>query len=248
MDDSVTLLNLILMAIAVGIFIKLRSVLGRRTGNERPPFDPYSASEEARDNDKVVVLAPRKREQPDVEAAEGDTFGAYPNRPPYVVEDTTEERIGKAPASLKQILTEIAIADRQFELDGFMSGARMAYEMIVTAYAAGDRRKLEPLLSADVFKSFEAAIGEREKLAQTIEQSFIGINRAELVDARLSGHIARLTIKFVSELTSATKNAEGAVISGDPVTVRTVTDYWTFERDVKSRDPNWRLVATGSDN
>lgn len=248
MDDNVTLLNLILMAIAVGIFIKLRSVLGRRTGNERPPYDPYSSSDMPRNDDKVVVLAPRKREQPDVDAEEGDTFGAYPNRPPYVAEDTTEERIGKAPLGLKQVLTEIAIADRNFELDGFMSGARMAYEMIVTAFAAGDRRKLDPLLSSDVFKSFEAAISEREKLGQTIEQSFIGINKAELIDAKLSGNIARLTIKFVSELTSATKTADGVVVAGDPVSVRTVTDYWTFERDVKSRDPNWRLVATGSDN
>ena len=118
--------------------------------------------------------------------------------------------------------------------------------MIVTAYAAGDRETLRPLLSDEVYRSFDDALSAREKDGLTVEQSFIGIEKAELKNASLDGSRARLTIAFKSTLTSCTKNSDGVVIEGDPVTVREVTDVWTFERDVKSRDPNWKLVATGA--
>lgn len=249
MDEGVNLLNIILMVIAVGVFLKLRSVLGRRTGNERPPYDPYSGAESSGDNDKVVSLPQRKTARPaDQDFDDNSDVDPYPKRFPYVVEDTPDKRVEKAPASLKQVMTEIAIADREFDVDGFLSGARMAYEMIVTAFADGDRKQLQPLLSPDVYTSFEGAISEREAQGHKIEQSFIGINKAELIDAKLTGNMARLTIKFISELTSSTRTEDGVVVQGDPVTVRSVTDYWTFERDIKSNDPNWRLVATGSDN
>lgn len=232
------LLNLIFLGIAVAVFLKLRGVLGRRTGEERPPYDPYSAPEQGKNpppgppgNDKVIPLR-GAQQSPDRTAKAG--LGM--------------EDIAPQGSPLAQTLTEIALADQSFRPNDFLSGARIAYEMIVTAFAAGDRKALHPLLDETVYQSFEAAMTGRETQELTIEQSFIGINKADLIDASLKDRIARLTIKFVSELTSCTKNKDGAVVEGNPATVREVTDIWSFERDISSGDPNWHLVATESPN
>ena len=241
MDDGLNLLNIILLAIAVGVFLKLRSVLGRRTGHERPPYDPYSG--DAGGNDKVVTLPKRPRAEADAGArsvdAAGDPFAGEAGRNRW-------HGLAEAGSPLGAGLDAIAAADRHFDPDGFLSGARSAYEMIVTAYAEGDRATLKPLLSEDVYKSFEGAMNERDAKGLKVEQSFIGIEKASLASASLEASRARLAVSFRSKLTSCTKNADGVVIEGDPVTVREVTDLWTFERDVKSRDPNWKLVATGA--
>ncbi|KAB7738486.1 Tim44/TimA family putative adaptor protein [Parvibaculum sedimenti] len=241
MGESSILINLILLVVAVGVFLKLRSVLGRRTGHERPPFDPYSASEKpARADDKVVSLPQRGR-------ADTDDSGidAYPQREPYVVKNRWE---GIAPegSPLAQTLTEIALADRRFDAEAFLSGARIAYEMIVNGFAKGDRKALQPLLDENVYKSFEGVIAGREARGEQVEQNFIGITKSQISGAALEGKRARLTINFTSELTACTKNKDGIVIEGDPVTIRQVNDVWTFERDLKASDPNWRLVATGA--
>ena len=241
MDDGVTLLNLILLAVAVGVFLKLRSVLGRRTGHEPPPYDPYSVDKRA-DNDKVVTLPTRNRDtapaRDRVIDAAGDPFAAPAAYRWRGIADEGSVLAGK--------LDQIANLDRYFDGNEFLSGARAAYEMIVTAFAAGDRNTLKPLLSPEVFKSFEAAIAEREKKGLTVDQNFIGIGEAKITGAAISGTRVRLTVTFKSELTSCTRNADGVVLEGDPVTIREVTDIWTFERDAKSRDPNWLLVATGA--
>ncbi|MDO8290769.1 MAG: Tim44/TimA family putative adaptor protein [Parvibaculum sp.] len=246
MGEASSLINLILLAIAVGVFFKLRSVLGRRTGEERPPFDPYSAEDKARPNDKVVQL-PRPRGQQPAKDEDESSFDAYPQTEPYVVKDRWAG-LAKEGSPLAGTLTEIAVADRRFDAPAFVSGAKLAYEMIVTAFAKGERATLKPLLDPHVYASFESVIAEREARGETIDQTFIGITKAELHDGSLVDRRARLTIRFVSELTACTKDREGKVIEGDPVTIRKVTDLWTFERDVKASDPNWRLVATGSED
>lgn len=250
MGETSMVLNLILLAVAVGVFLKLRSVLGRRTGNERPPYDPYTAPDKQglvrpADDGKVVALP--KRPAPAVDRdADQSGIDPYPQREPYVV---TNRWVGIAPegSELAATLTAIAALDRRFDAEAFLSGARAAYEMIVTAFAQGDRKTLEPLLDTYVYKSFEGVIAGRETRGETVEQTFIGISKAELAGAKLEDRRARLTVRFTSELTSSVKNRDGVVIEGDPVTVRQVTDIWTFERDVRASDPNWRLVATGSE-
>ena len=143
-------------------------------------------------------------------------------------------------------LQALARADRSFDPKHFMQGAKAAYEMIVTAFAEGDRKALKQLLSREVFDSFSAAIGERERNGETVEFKFVGISNAEIIDAELAGKMANITVKFVSDLITATRNRAGEVVDGDPTQIRDVTDIWTFSRDVTSRDPNWRLVATSS--
>jgi predicted lipid-binding transport protein (Tim44 family) len=219
---------------AVVIFYQLRNVLGRRTGHERPPFDPYTAGR-ARDKDAQagkasdnVVSLPRRK--PGEEVAD-ETYAAI-------------DAAAKPGTDLNKGMRAIRDADPSFEPKTFVDGAKMAYEMIVLAYADGDRKTLKNLLSREVFDGFVAAITEREAKSEKIQSSFVGIDRADIVGAEMKGGEAHVTLRIVSELISATRNKAGEVIDGDPETVAEVKDVWTFARDTRSRDPNWKLVAT----
>ena len=125
-----------------------------------------------------------------------------------------------------------------------LTGARAAYEMIVTAYATGDRRTLKNLLSREVYEGFDAAIREREARGETTETQFVAIVSADIINAELRGRTAQITVRFVSQLISVTRDKSGAVIEGNPEKVNDVTDIWTFARDLSSSDPNWKLIAT----
>jgi predicted lipid-binding transport protein (Tim44 family) len=114
----------------------------------------------------------------------------------------------------------------------------------VIAYAEGDRRSLKNLLSRDVYDGFEAAIRERENKGETAESRFVSIDKSDITGAEMRGRTAQVTVRFVSQLISVTRDRNGAVIEGSPDKVTDVTDVWTFARDVSSRDPNWKLVAT----
>jgi predicted lipid-binding transport protein (Tim44 family) len=116
--------------------------------------------------------------------------------------------------------------------------------MIVTAYAEGDRKTLRGLLSREVFDGFEAAISEREKREETVESRFVSIDTAEITGADMRGRTAQVTLRFVSQLVTATRDKQGNVIDGNAEKVSEVTDVWTFAREANSRDPNWKLVAT----
>ena len=151
-------------------------------------------------------------------------------------------------ADIAKGLVDIVRADTGFDPDHFLQGAKAAYEIIVTAFAEGNRKTLKDLLSPEVYEGFSGAITERESRGEQIDQSFVGIKSADLVEAELKSGIAQLTIKFVSELISATRDKAGGVINGDPKRIREVTDIWTFAREVVSRNPNWKLVATQAAN
>ncbi len=126
------------------------------------------------------------------------------------------------------------------------AGARSAYEMIVLAFANGDRRALKDLLSSEVYDSFEAVIKDREKREQKTETRFVSIDKAELVGAEARDRSAQLTVRFVSQMISVTRDKAGTIVDGNPDKVTDITDVWTFARDATSRDPNWKLVGTGS--
>jgi predicted lipid-binding transport protein (Tim44 family) len=151
-----------------------------------------------------------------------------------------------AGSALAQGIAQIRQVDRDFTADAFLGGAKVAHEMIAKAFAEGDRRTLKPLLSDDVYRGFDDAISARERQGAKVEFSFVGLKAATLEDAGLRGRLAEVTVKFVSELISATRDAAGAVIEGAAGAVREVTDVWTFARDTRSSDPNWKLVATAS--
>jgi predicted lipid-binding transport protein (Tim44 family) len=149
---------------------------------------------------------------------------------------------------LAEGIEAIAALDPEFSPADFLSGARIAYEEIVKSFAASDRKGLKGLLSPDVYASFDGAITERQKRGEILESSFVGIDKATIVEAVTKGRKAMVTVKFVSQLITSTRDASGEVIDGDPKKVREVVDIWTFMRDAGSRDPNWQLVATESAN
>ena len=154
------------------------------------------------------------------------------------------DAVASPTSELNKGMRAIKDADPSFEPKSFVDGAKMAYEMIVMAYADGDRKTLKTLLSREVFDGFVAAISEREGRSEKIQSSFVGIDKADIVSAEMKGGEAHVTLRIVSELISATRNNAGEVIDGDPETVAEVKDVWTFARDTRSKDPNWKLVAT----
>jgi predicted lipid-binding transport protein (Tim44 family) len=234
MNQAFDPLNLLILAIAVVVILRLRSVLGKRTGNERPPVDPYAAqrrAEKPQAPGNVINLPQRENvppESPVLQSSGEPVWTGY----------------AEAGTSVAKGLEKIAAADSQFATKTFIDGAKVAYEMVVTAFAQGDRQSLKNLLSRDVYEGFAKAIDDREKAGQILESRFVGIDKTDLVAADLKGKRASITLRFIAEFISATLNKVGEVIEGDPKQVRQITDVWTFERDTSSRDPNWKLVAT----
>ena len=237
--DPFTLITLIVAVVAA---LKLWSVLGRDTGGAERRADRAQAerrrAQAAEDQAKVVTLA-RRDTIPDPAAA-----GAV-----ALVEG--EQRIQKfasAEPGARPGLLAIAAADPAFDPQSFADGSRRAYEMIVTAFAEGNRKTLKDLLSREVYDGFAAELAAREKRGEVIDQSFVGINKADITEAELKGGVAAITVKFVSQLISATRDKTGAVLSGDPQKIREVTDVWTFNRDISSArarsNLNWKLIAT----
>ena len=233
---DVDIYTIIFLALAVFIFLRLRSVLGQRTGNERPPFDRTARNALGGAPDKNVVTMPGKViDQPPVAPT------AEPTPPSDRWKGLTEPG-----TALAQGLDAIVDRDSTFDPRHFLSGARGAYEMIVLAFANGDRRSLRDLLSSEVYESFDAAIKDREKNDQKTETRFVSIDKAELVGAELRERTAQLTVRFVSQMISVTREKAGTIVDGNPDKVADITDVWTFARDSSSRDPNWKLVGTGS--
>jgi predicted lipid-binding transport protein (Tim44 family) len=233
MQDVFDIYTIIFVALAVFIFLRLRSVLGQRTGRERPPYDPFSARDQVRGStgDKVVTLPTRAVEQ-----------AAKPAEPVEPVDRW--KGIAAAGSATAAGLDAILATDKSFDPRHFLTGARAAYEMIVVAFAQGDRRILREWLSKDVYDSFDAVIRDRESRGETTESRFVSVDTTEIAGAELRGRTAQLTTRFVSQLVSVTRDKSGNVTDGNPDKVTDVTDAWTFARDVTSRDPNWKLVAT----
>jgi len=233
----VDIYTIIFLALAVFIFLRLRNVLGQRTGSERPPFDRAARNAVQGGADNVVPIP-------------GKVIDQAPLAPTAEAAPATDrwKDLAESGSALAQGLDAIVARDSSFDPKHFLSGARSAYEMIVLAFANGDRRALRDLLSSEVYESFDAAIKDREKNEQKTETRFVSIDKAELVGAELRDRTAQLTIRFVSQMISATRDKAGNIVDGSADTVADITDIWTFARDITSRDPNWKLVGTGSAN
>jgi len=222
-------LDIILLAmVAAFVFLRLRSVLGRRTGHERRRGGMLGMGGN-QDEGKVVQLPER-----------GKANGADANH------EAAQVWADDSPAGAG--LTRIKIADPGFEPETFVDGSRAAYEMIVSAYASGDRESLRMLLADEVYENFVGAIDEREAQGQTQESTIVSLDDAEIVDADLNGRIAEVTVKFTSQMSSALLDAQGEVLPGQSTAPREVTDVWTFGRDTGSGDPNWQLIETRSED
>jgi predicted lipid-binding transport protein (Tim44 family) len=221
MGDFQQYFDIILFAMVAGFLVlRLRSVLGRRTGNER--------------RRELFVRRPRA-------APEKGAALIEPN--PGAIATTTTAPPADAVA---EGLNQIRRADPSFDPSRFLEGARVAFEMIVTAFANADKAALRPLLSDEVFQQFTTAIDERTAAKETLETRILRLDSADIVEAELLGRNAQVTVKLTSQQINVTRAMDGSIVDGDPEHPTEKTDYWTFARDTRSADPNWVLVATSS--
>lgn len=228
--------------VAVFLILRLRSVLGKRTGNEQPPArDPFTppapppatprVGDASQGNDNVVPLptasAPAPRQ-------------SSPTSGPGGIRATVMPTATSGIAAIRA-------ADPGFEPIGFTGGARAAFTAIVEAFARGDTASLRPLLDGATYASFEAAIRGRIERNEKAETTLIGFEASDIAAAELQGSNAVVTVRFVSEQINVVRNAEGQIVDGNPNEVQKVVDLWTFRRDTTSGDPNWQLIKTESE-
>ncbi|WGF86873.1 Tim44/TimA family putative adaptor protein [Marinivivus vitaminiproducens] len=208
--------------VAAFIALRLRSVLGRRTGHERRRSSGLGTAADKPTSDNVVVLPERGK------SAMAEETG---------IADVTDP-------SIKTGLADVRLADPRFELAEFLEGARAAFAMIVDAFAQADKDTLRPLLAGSVYANFAQAIDDRLAAGNSLQTELVGIRQSELTGAALDGRIARLTVRFVSEQAHTLRDPGGAVVAAGTHPPEEVVDIWTFERDVGSQDPNWALAET----
>jgi predicted lipid-binding transport protein (Tim44 family) len=147
------------------------------------------------------------------------------------------------PTTVEEVKTD----PTKFDEKTFSKGAEAAYEMIINAFARGDKKTLKPLLTKDLYKGFEDIIKERETKKITSEMTFIGIKETKILDINSQGTYYKVKTKFVSEIVNALKNEKGEVIEGDPEKIKLVTDVWVFEKDLKNSNPTWYLKELSSE-
>jgi predicted lipid-binding transport protein (Tim44 family) len=230
MGEGFQFLDIVLFAmVAAFLVLRLRSVLGKRTGHDQTRQDPISQRNQDPENEGNVVEMPNLRK--DDAPIDIDPVADLDPDDPLVAG-----------------VTEIRAADSSFHPAEFADGARGAFEMIVQGFAEGDTETLKMLLADDVFDNFNVAINEREDASETLETTIIGIKSSDVIEAAMDGRNAVVTVKFVSEQVNVTRDTEGRIVDGDPNQVSEITDIWTFSRDPKSRDPNWKLIETRSQN
>lgn len=227
MGNGLQFIDIIFFAlVAAFLVLQLRRVLGRRDGHQGRRSDPLTPPSKREQTESTVVQLP-------------DRSGESSEDEQFLADDDAETTLGAG-------LVRIAEADPGFRPEEFLSGARIAFDLILGAFIAGDLKALKPLVSAEVIGNFGRAINDREKAGETMEDTLVGIKSAELVEAYMEEAVAHVTLKFVSEQVNVMRDENGDVVSGNPNLVTEVTDFWTFARDTRSRDPNWSLVATHS--
>jgi predicted lipid-binding transport protein (Tim44 family) len=234
MDEFFDLPTLIVIGLAIVILFRLRSVLGTRTGNERSPLERRSEAPAKAGDESVIQMRPRPVEtQPDENAE---------RMARRLASEIEQYALGNEQVAAG--LKAIADADPGFSPKSFLEGAKAAYEMIVVAYAQGDRKTLKNLLDKEVYDGFERTIADREAAGQKVDFTFVGLPKVEISEAELDKRNALITIRFHAEVVSATRDKDGNLIEGNPDSVNTIADEWTFMRNTRSRDPNWKLVTT----
>ena len=252
MSDGFQYFDIIFFAlIAVFVILRLRSALGRRTGQERErPSNIFSRSAEPDEqNSGKVIHLPGHGENSEDEIFEKE-LSAIGERE-TTVSDSADSAAADAPANkndeideIRAGLSQIRMADPDFSPRVFLSGAKGAFEMIIEAFAAGDTATLRPLLGDDVYDEFADVIRARIAAKESVETTIVALDSTDIVVASLTGSTARLTMQFVSQQMSVTRDADGEEVEGESGAVMRVIDLWTFARNTNSIDPNWAVVET----
>jgi predicted lipid-binding transport protein (Tim44 family) len=229
--------SLIFLGLAVFVIWRLRSVLGQKTGYERPPEQPSAEALARRDA--------FRREQGAGQPANEDNIIRLPGAEKTPPADRWQG-IATPDTPLAKALDEIAEKEPVFDAKAFLNGSKAAYEMIVLAFAKGDRQSLKELLAREVYEGFEKAISERENKGEKVQTTFVSIDKATLEAVEVRGRVAQITVRFLSKMITVTYDKNNVVIDGSPEAIDDVTDIWTFARTLATSDPTWQLVATES--
>ncbi|MEE8084228.1 MAG: Tim44/TimA family putative adaptor protein [Alphaproteobacteria bacterium] len=228
MGSGIPVFDIIILALIAGfVILRLRNVLGKRTGHQGRPTEPFRSRPALEDDN-------RKDDEESGED-EDDNVVHLPGRDGQEI--STDTPLGAG-------LTQIKVADPRFDPGDFVDKAKDAFEYIVMNFAEGDTAALKPLLSKDVFEGFSNAVKEREKRGETLETNLLRIKDAEFLEASMSGRTASITVKYTTEQINVTRDKDGGVVDGESDRIADVVDIWTYERNTRSSDPNWVLVAT----
>jgi len=231
MDDNFQLLDILFLALVAGFLVlRLRSVLGKRTGYEQTPDELARRKPDAKKDNVVDLTAARNGTTTDSD------------------QDISFEPVNAAPFddTVAHGLADIQAADPDFDAQNFLGGSQKAFEMIVTAFAEGRLDDIRPFLSDDVYNNFSKAVQDLKTAGETVESQFIGMKSTRITEANLNGNKAIISVEFITEQVEVIRNTEGEVVDGDPNFIATLTDVWTFSRDVTSENVNWMLMVTRS--
>ena len=261
MSDGFQFYDIIFFAlIAIFIILRLRGVLGRRTGQQRQRHaDRFTRTDQSPEESQGQGQAPGEivhlpdRTRPQREAAQDaapEEAAPEPAPPRPIHAERREEppEQDDAISGLKAGLEQIRRADHEFSPRRFAQGAQAAFEMIVDAFAKGDTATLRPLLGDDVYDEFAAAIRDRMAEGHVQETTIVALDAAEIITAEMRASTARVTVKFVSQQINVVRDKDGEEVGGDPSLIERVTDIWTFARNTRSSDPNWALIETSIPN
>jgi len=226
--------TIIFALLAIFVVWKLKSVLGTRVDIERrpPAPGPDAAKGQPSEAGKVIRL-PGAAERT---VAPAQTRGG--------VESARFASTEKGRAGLAEIMA----ADPTFDPARFEAGAKVAYDMIVRAFADGDKATLNNLLSPEVYSGFASVIDQRQQAGEQASTKLVSIDEADVVEGSAKGGLAQISVRFSTKMISTTRDKTGAIVHGDPDLVISTDELWTFARQIGSPDPTWRLVATESDH
>ena len=213
--------------VAAGLVFWLRSLLGTRSGDERERPNPFTAPPP---ETKVAAAAQIDDGVTSLPLAE--------DRP------ALPRNVSIASDSVENVLLDLARQDSDFDLARFSMGAQDAFALIVESFASGDRDTLKNLLEPQVYDAFNQALVAREDRGETMNTEIHAVRKAEILDAKIDGRVAHVTIRFIADETCVIRAKDGSIISGDPDRITEMNDIWTFSRMVRSRDPRWLLHET----
>ena len=219
MNTFLTLDLIFFILVAAFLIIRLRGVLGRRTGNEKRPKDIFMYQDTTLDTDKKKILD-----------------GKQSIKSKFHNKLSTEKE--------NNALEKIYYIDKSFSPKKFLSGAKMAFKTIIQSYAKGEINKIKHLLSTNVFSIFSKEIKSRTRKKYILEHTLVSIKSADIENANFKSSIADIVVKFISEQVNLLKNEKGKILKGNDEYIENHTNYWTFSKDLKSSNPNWKLVVT----
>ena len=222
---------LIYAIVAAGLVFWLKNVLGTRHGEERERPDPFTRAPQEITEDSEAPF-----EEPSAPLTAADNIRELSENP--------TSTMGVDNKTAENGLLDISDADKNFDLKFFLTAAQDVFVMVVEAFGKADRETLGDLLAPNVYEAFESALKEREKVGETLEAEIQAIRKAEVIEASLDGRNAYVTVRFVADEISVTKNKDGEIIAGSNERTTEMLDIWTFTRDVKSRDPRWLVSET----